>query len=149
MITSSQEVIEDDDTSPAFHDDGIDKSNMTEVVPDDDQNKTEKTSPYYALSTTISNKHCILLSTLIVLSHALFLWGQLDVLWGQFAYTQVDVDASISVGGTNNKSASIDIDNEQSKEIGSWSYGGMLNELWTYSKLTAIFLFVFSAFWPQ
>ena len=147
IMTSSEEIIEGDDnispppltTTNATHDD------------DDDahiNNTTEKTLPSYALSNTISNKQCILLSTLIMLSHALFLWGQLDILWGQFAYTQVDVDASISAGGTNNnKSASMN--NEQSVEIGSWSYGGMLNELWTYSKLTAVFLFVFSAFWPQ
>lgn len=149
-MTSSEEIIEGDDTSPStltttnatHEDDDIGKNK--EVVSDANEN----TLPYHALSKTISNKHCILLSTLIVLSHALFLWGQLDILWGQFAYTQVDVDASISVGGTNNnKSASVK--NEQSVEIGSWSYGGMLNELWTYSKLTAVFLFVFSAFWPQ
>ena len=160
IMTSSEEIIESDNISPppltttnATHDDdAIGKSNVAAVSDDDDDahinNTTEKTLPLYALSNTISNKQCILLSTLIMLSHALFLWGQLDILWGQFAYTQVDVDASISVGGTtNNKSASMN--NEQSVEIGSWSYGGMLNELWTYSKLTAVFLFVFSAFWPQ
>ena len=157
MASSEEEVIEGDNMSPppltttnANHDDGdVGKSNVAAVSDEVDHNNiTEKTLPYYhALSKTISNKHCILLSTLIVLSHALFLWGQLDILWGQFVYTQVDVDASISVGGTNNKSASVT--NEQSLEIGSWSYGGMLNELWVYSKLTAVFLFVFSAFWPQ
>ena len=35
----------------------------------------------YTLSSTISKKRCIFISFLIVLSHALFLWGQLDILW--------------------------------------------------------------------
>ena len=75
---------------------------------------------------------------------------------GQFVYTQVQVDASAANEITQsitsnlfNGTTSADIDKNNSIEIGSWSYGGMLSELWIYSKLTAVFLFVFSAFWPH
>ena len=110
----------------------------------------------YTLSSTISTKHRIFISCLILLSHALFLWGQLDILWGQFVYTQVNVQASATnnltqtiTGDLFNGQTSTTKNKEDVVEIGSWSYGGMLSELWIYSKLTAVFLFVFSAFWPH
>eukprot|EP00578_Thalassiosira_sp_NH16_P004401 CAMPEP_0181135482 /NCGR_PEP_ID=MMETSP1071-20121207/32659_1 /TAXON_ID=35127 /ORGANISM="Thalassiosira sp., Strain NH16" /LENGTH=170 /DNA_ID=CAMNT_0023222099 /DNA_START=109 /DNA_END=618 /DNA_ORIENTATION=+ len=121
-----------------------------------ESSENEKPTPStYALSSTISSRGCILLSTLIILSHALFIWGQADILWAQVAYTNVDIGANatsdISQAVTRNKfgetSASVEVD--QSVLIGSWSYGGMLNELWAYSKITAVFLFLFSALWPH
>lgn len=119
---------------------------------------TEKPSLPHALYTTTSRGRCVVISSVIVLSHALFLWGQLDILWEQYTYVSVDVNASATDGIPTipekvikfkfGQSAA-SVDKEDTQVIGSWSYGGMLNELWTYSKITAVFLFVFSAFWPH
>ena len=47
-----------------------------------DTNTAIEQQKLYTLSSTISNKHRISITCLILLSHALFLWGQLDILWG-------------------------------------------------------------------
>jgi hypothetical protein len=120
----------------------------------------------------------------ILLSHGLFLWGQLDILWAQYVSYSVTGDVSVAVGNvsdtvtsvignaTNNTFIAGTIDNiingntsigerldniTFEKEVnsgnaylvGKWSYGAMLNELWMRSKVTAVMLFVFSAFWPH
>lgn len=121
-----------------------------------DTNTKESTSPtspapepiIYSLSSVASSNHCIIVSGLIVASHALFLWGQLDDLWGQFVYSKVNVTADVDAGGESGMGMSNGAE-EETVLLGSWSYGAMLNELWIYSKVTAVFLFIFSAFWPH
>ena len=126
------------------------------MTSDNKEEEADTTKLNYTLSSTISNKHRISITCLILLSHALFLWGQLDILWGQYVYTQVNVQASATnnltqtiTGDLFNGQTSTTKNKDDAVEIGSWSYGGMLSELWIYSKLTAVFLFVFSAFWPH
>ena len=110
----------------------------------------------HALSSTVSRNHCIAITFVILLAHGLFLWGQLDLLWAQ--YVSYSASASISANITSTFIAnrinftSVDINEGNTDDpylVGEWSYGGMLSELWVYSKVTAVILFVFSAFWPH
>jgi hypothetical protein len=116
------------------------------------------TNPPYALSSTVSRNHCIIISCVILLAHGLFLWGQLDLLWAQ--YVSYSVAASVSIDNVTNTfiadrindTTLIDANQGNTNDpylVGEWSYGGMLNELWTYSKVTAVMLFLFSALWPH
>eukprot|EP00985_Skeletonema_marinoi_P026567 scaffold20692_cov147-Skeletonema_marinoi.AAC.17 len=114
-------------------------------------------NPPYALSSTVSRNHCIIISFVILLAHGLFLWGQLDLLWAQ--YVSYSASGSVSVDNITStfiadriNITSIDINQGNTNDpylVGEWSYGGMLNELWVYSKVTAVVLFIFSAFWPH
>lgn len=103
-------------------------------------------APSYALSSTISKKYCICITCLILLSHGLFLWGQLDALWGQ--YVTYNIDVGVSSAANESKNLTL-VDKDETYVMGDWSYGAMLNELWKYSKVTAVFLFAFSALWPH
>lgn len=116
----------------------------------------------YALSSTVSRNRCILITCTILLSHGLFLWGQFDILWAQYVtYTVtagVSVDPNLNV--TNSfitdrvNNVTIDYNTDRGNEndpylVGAWSYGGMLGELWKYSKVTFVLLLLFSAVWPH
>ena len=115
------------------------------------------TSSSYALSSTVSKNHSIIISFLILLAHGLFLWGQLDLLWAQ--YVSYSASGSVSVDNITStfiadrtNITSFDINQGNTNDpylVGAWSYGGMLNELWIYSNVTAAVLFLFSAFWPH
>lgn len=134
--------------------DGIDKSPPSMSLDGGEPSTTDCAQPH-SLSSTISRNRCIFVTGIILLSHGLFIWGQVDPLWGQFVYTTADVGVNATSNTTqaamqyalNDTSASLQ--KEQSYQIGSWSYADMLSELWIYSKVTAVFLFVFSAFWPH
>ena len=120
-------------------------------------NSEEVAAADHALSSTVSRNHCIAITFVILLAHGLFLWGQLDLLWAQ--YVSYSASASISVDNITStfianriNFTSIDINEGNTDDpylVGAWSYGGMLSELWVYSKVTAVILFVFSAFWPH
>jgi len=116
------------------------------------------TSPPYALSSTVSRNHCAFISCVILLAHGLFLWGQLDLLWAQYVSYSVagsvfvDNVTSTFIADRIDNTTIIDINQGSTNDpylVGEWSYGGMLNELWTYSKVTAVMLFLFSALWPH
>eukprot|EP00986_Skeletonema_menzelii_P011074 scaffold5599_cov152-Skeletonema_menzelii.AAC.3 len=120
------------------------------------KNNTEVAAGY-ALSSTVSRYHCIIISVVILLAHGLFLWGQLDILWAQYvsyiASGSVSVDNITSTFIANRINiTSIDVNQGNTNDpylVGAWSYGGMLKELWVYSKVTAVLLFLFSALWPH
>jgi len=151
-VSSATEVAIDGDdggiVSPA---DGPMKSSTSASDP------SSMSNPPYALSSTVSRNHCIIISFVILLAHGLFLWGQLDLLWAQ--YVSYSASGSVSVDNITStfiadriNITSIDINQGNTNDpylVGEWSYGGMLNELWVYSKVTAVVLFIFSAFWPH
>ncbi len=147
-ITSTAELATDGDNVD-FPADGL-IENSSEVAAD-------VTSSSYALSSTVSRNHSIMISFVILLAHGLFLWGQLDLLWAQ--YVSYSASASFSVDNITStfiadrtNITSIDTIQGNTNDpylVGEWSYGGMLSELWIYSKVTAVVLFVFSAFWPH
>ena len=98
----------------------------------------------YSLSSTTTTKVAAAVSFLIVLSHALLLWGQLGELWGFFAVDSIDVTVSINSTGTvdssvllsniigsgSNQTLPADIVTNSSVLIDQFSYGDMIYELW-------------------
>lgn len=116
---------------------------------------TPSPSISYSLASKISRKHCIIISSLILLSHALFLWGQIDILWGYYVFYAIDGDVNATsnvteiVMGYEFNKTSLSINEDNPYLIDLFDYGLMLEELWIYSRVTAWFLFIFSAFWPH
>ena len=151
-VASATELADEEGDFPA---DPMKNSNSVSVA-DTNTSFLTTTTPY-ALSSTVSRNHCILISCVILLAHGLFLWGQLDILWAQYA--SYSATGSVSVDNVTNTFIANRIDNStiainqgngnNPYLVGEWSYGGMLSELWLYSKVTAVVLFVFSAFWPH
>jgi len=152
-VSSATEVaIDGDDGGDGSPADGPMKSSTSASDP-----SSMSHNPPYALSSTVSRNHCIIISFVILLAHGLFLWGQLDLLWAQ--YVSYSASGSVSVDNITStfiadriNITSIDINQGNTNDpylVGEWSYGGMLNELWVYSKVTAVVLFLFSAFWPH
>ncbi|KAL7549430.1 hypothetical protein ACHAWF_012699 [Thalassiosira exigua] len=125
------------------------------AVADSKKEGSPEPSKPYALSTAATKPRCIFISSVIVASHALFLWGQLDTLWSQFLYYDVAVDVDAANDATKSAAeqllgrSSASIEREQTDAVSEWSYGSMLSMLWQSSKGVAFVLFAFSAFWPH
>ena len=104
---------------------------------------TPSPSISYSLASKISRKHCIIISSLILLSHALFLWGQLDILWGYYVFYAIDGDVNATsnvteiVMGYEFNKTSLSINEDNPYLIDLFNYGLMLEELWIYSRVTA------------
>ena len=122
----------------------------------------DSTNARYSLSSTTTTKVAAAVSFLIVLSHALLLWGQLGELWGFFAVDSIDVTVSINstvdsillsniIG--SNQTMPADIVTNSSVLIDQFSYGDMIYELWIQpypvTRFTAVLLLLFSAVWPH
>ena len=119
----------------------------------------------YSLSSTTTTKVAAAVSFLIVLSHALLLWGQLGELWGFFAIDSIDVTVSMNstvdsfllsnIIGSNqtNQTLPAAIVTNSSVLIDQFSYGDMIYELWIQpqpvTRFTAVLLLLFSAVWPH
>lgn len=110
----------------------------------DPEDKASRPSRSLALHTP--RRWRVLISATILLSHGLFLWGQLGVLWGQQISIGIDVDAEADVGPVDKQ---VGRDDSSVFPTLDWSYGSMLEELWIYSKVTYFFLLIFSAIWPH
>ena len=102
----------------------------------------DSTNARYSLSSTTTTKVAAAVSFLIVLSHALLLWGQLGELWGFFAVDSIDVTVSINstvdssvllsniIGSGSNQTLPAAIVTNSSVLIDQFSYGDMIYELW-------------------
>ena len=116
-----------------------------------------------SLHSTAGKKAAASVSLLIVVSHALLLWGQLGQLWGFFAVDSIDVTLSINstlasviaspIFGSTNVTSPTTIITNSSILIDSFSYGDMVYELWIQpypiTRFTAVLLILFSAVWPH
>lgn len=117
----------------------------------------------YSLFSTTGKKTSISVTCIIVLSHALLLWGQLGDLWGFFAVDSINVTVSINstlaaiitspIFGPSNVTSPANIVTNSSVLIDSFSYGDMVYELWIQpypiTRFTAVLLILFSAVWPH
>ena len=128
-------------------------------------NMTEDSTDRYSLSSTTTTNVAAAVSFLIVLSHALLLWGQLGELWGFFAIDSIDVTVSMNstvdsfllsnIIGSNqtNQTLPAAIVTNSSVLIDQFSYGDMIYELWIQpqpvTRFTAVLLLLFSAVWPH
>ena len=117
----------------------------------------------YSLFSTAGKNVAISVSLIIVLSHALLLWGQLGELWGFFAVDSINVTVSTNSTldatmmstpfGSHNMTSPANIVTNSSVLIDSFSYGDMVYELWIQpypiTRFTAVLLIMFSAVWPH
>ena len=117
----------------------------------------------YSLYSTTGKNIAMSVSSIIILSHALLLWGQLGELWGFFAVDSINVTASINstlgaiiespIFGSSNTTSPANIVTNSSVLIDSFSYGDMVYELWIQpyplTRFTAVLLILFSAVWPH
>lgn len=106
-------------------------------------NDHPSSSSCYNLASTTTKHVSVAITSFIILSHALLLWGMTGKLWGMFV-----VD-SINVAIFNQDTVTTDT----ATLIASFSYIDMVVELWkqpyAVTKLTAALLVLFSAIWPH
>ena len=144
----------------------VDESAPAQDLADDNKecfDSAGDSSSRNSLFSTAGKNVAISVSFIIVLSHALLLWGQLGELWGFFAVDSINVTVSINstlgaiitspIFGSNNITTPENVATSSSILIDSFSYGDMVYELWIQpypiTRFTAVLLILFSAVWPH